>query len=323
MTASYTDRYVWAVIRSIPEKQRTDIERELRASIADDTEARATAGADTETAEREALLALGDPDRLAASYADRPNLLIGPRYYFDYLRLLKVLYAIVLPIAVAAVAVAQFIGGDGIGQIVGGSVATALSVAVHMGFWTTLIFAILERSAEARKGTLDAFKLESLPELPNPKSGAGLGEFITAVVFLVLFGGALVWQQMSSLFRDAAGQPIPFLQPELWDFWLPYTFVLIGAEIVFAAVLFGRGRWTWPLAFVNVALNVAFTVPVLTLLWRNQLVNPDFLAELSWTNPAPAVVAPILTVAFVAIAIGDSFDGLVKANRARRAGVTA
>lgn len=41
---SLTDRYVWATVRSLPEKQRSDIERELRTSIADAVDAKTDAG---------------------------------------------------------------------------------------------------------------------------------------------------------------------------------------------------------------------------------------------------------------------------------------
>src|SRR5690606_7305232 len=80
-SGTLTDRYVYAVIRSLPESQRADIERELRASIADAIETRIEAGEAPEAAERATLTELGDPMRLAGEYADRPSWLIGPKYF--------------------------------------------------------------------------------------------------------------------------------------------------------------------------------------------------------------------------------------------------
>ena len=40
MTATLTDRYIWAVQRSLPEAQRADIDRELRGTIADAVDAK-------------------------------------------------------------------------------------------------------------------------------------------------------------------------------------------------------------------------------------------------------------------------------------------
>lgn len=84
MTTPLFDSYVWAVVRSLPEKQRPEIRRELRASLSDAIEGRIAAGADAESAERAAILELGDPDALAVGYANRPLYLIGPTHFLDY-----------------------------------------------------------------------------------------------------------------------------------------------------------------------------------------------------------------------------------------------
>ena len=73
MTA-LTDRYVWAVLRAVPRSQRTELEREIRALVADAIEARSAEPPLTEeAAERAALAELGDPALLAARYSERPS----------------------------------------------------------------------------------------------------------------------------------------------------------------------------------------------------------------------------------------------------------
>jgi hypothetical protein len=314
--STLTDRYVWAVIRSLPEKQRDDIERELRASIDDAMEARVAAGEAIRTAERDTLLELGDPDRLSASYAERPAYLVGPAHYFDYLRLLKLLYAIVLPIALVAIVIIQILTGASAGQVIGTTIATAIGIAVHIGFWVTLVFVIIDRSEKART-PLTTWAPESLPERSSPR--VGLPELITSLVFLLFFAGAIAWQQFFSVFEDAAGAPVPLLQPELWSLWIPYTYVLIALELVFAIVLYRAGRWTWPLAIVNVVLNVAFLIPAIWLVVTDRVVNPVFLAKLGWPDDVGmSVIAPIIVLVFVGAAAGDAIDGAVKARRASK-----
>ncbi len=51
-TTTLTDRYVDAILRRLPERQRPDIEKELRASIADAVDDRLEAGTDPAEAER-------------------------------------------------------------------------------------------------------------------------------------------------------------------------------------------------------------------------------------------------------------------------------
>ena len=51
-TTTLTDRYVWAVLRSLPEAQRADIDRELRGTIADTIDAKIEAGSEPADASR-------------------------------------------------------------------------------------------------------------------------------------------------------------------------------------------------------------------------------------------------------------------------------
>jgi hypothetical protein len=125
---------------------------------------------------------------------------------------------------------------------------------------------------------------------------------------------AIVWQQVSSVFEDASGAPIPVLQPELWQFWIPALFVAIAAEIVFAVVLFRRG-WSWGLAIANAVLAALVAIPGVLLTLADAIVNPAFLERLNWDDAEVALV-PVLVACFVGVAIWDSIDGFVKARRA-------
>lgn len=317
--ATLVDRYVAAVLRAIPQTQRADIERELRATLADAIDAKIDAGRDPETAELEALRELGEPMRLAAGYAGRPLHLVGPALYVDYVRLLRLLLAIVLPCVVVGLAIAQGLAGAGIGEIIGAAVATTLAVGVHLCFWITLVFVIIERAGT--RTPLLAFDPRQLPDLSATGRGR-LPELVASAVFLVLFVGALFWQQSAAIFTDAAGDPIPVLEPELWGFWLPYGIAIAVLELGFAIVLYRVGRWTVPLAAVNIVLNAAFVVPFAWLLATDQVLNPAFFAEFGWEHVVrpgePGIV--IGTLALVGIGLWDSIDGVWDTVRARRRG---
>jgi len=75
---SLTERYLATALRGIPERQRADVDRELRSSIADAVEDRVVAGEDRVAAEKDVLEGLGNPARLAAEYDGRKLHLIGP-----------------------------------------------------------------------------------------------------------------------------------------------------------------------------------------------------------------------------------------------------
>lgn len=331
--STLTDRYVWAAVRSIPEKQRGELEPELRGLIADTADAQREKGVADSDVERATLVELGDPQRLAAGYTERTLQLIGPRYYLDWLRLLKLLLAIVVPIAAAGAALARLIAGGDVGDVAGALFATAIGVAVHLCFWVTLVFALVERGNSQRSDTnrdtpLLEWTPDSLPQLPAPAARRqSLSELIVSLVFLAVFAGWFVWQQFSSFFTDADGAPIPVLNPSLWNGWMYWFIGLIVLEMVFAVWVYQRGRMTFGLAIINLFLNVAFTVPAVWLLLTEQLINSAFLDAIPGTGAdfetAMSYAIPAIAVVVIGVAVWDVVDGFIKAWRSRNVSDTS
>src|SRR5690625_3304744 len=131
MKSTLTDRYITAAASSLPAHMQTDVRAELEALIVDATEARIEHGKLVVDAERDVLTELGDPAVLAATYAERPLHLVGPKYYLTWLRLLKLLIAIVPACAGLGMAIAQSLSGAAIGDIFAETIALILSVVVH------------------------------------------------------------------------------------------------------------------------------------------------------------------------------------------------
>ena len=317
-----TDRYVWAVLKSLPESKRTDNDRELRASIADDVDARVAAGATPDAAEKAVLTELGEPMRLAAGYAGRPLALIGPDLYVDYVRLLKLLAVTVIPIVAITLFVINALTGAAPGELIGGTVGIVISVGVHLGFWVTLVFALVERMGVAKKSGLkdnSPFDPDDLPAVATGTTG-GRSELIASLVFALLVPVALVWQQISSNFEEADGSPIPVINPALWSFWLPYLIALAVLTGIFAVVLYRVGRWTWPLVVVNAVLTIATIGPMVWLVATGAALNEAYLDRLGWAEfvAAGSPGATIASIALVAIggwAIADSVIKTVQADR--------
>lgn len=316
-TATLTDRYVYAAARDVPEAQRTEFARELRERIADEVDARLAAadGTSTEDAEAAVLRELGDPSALAAAYVDRPLQLIGPRYYLTWKRLLTLLYSIVLPVTAGAVLLAQLLAGSEPGEVAVEVIGTVVALVVHLGFWVTLVFAILERSPGTQ--AVEQWTPDKLPEIRDEGRAGRLGDLIASLVFLTLFAVLILWQQVSPPFFDGPGEAIAVLDPDLWSFWLPYFLVLIVLEMLFAVAIY-LGGWNWRLAIANLVLNVAFTVPALWLLATGQLFNPAFLDAVGWPwGEAAGVTTTVLVIVFIGVAVWDVIDGVIKTVRGR------
>lgn len=327
-TTTLTERYIAATVKSITPSAQDDVRAELAASIDDAIEARLEQGEPREAAERAVLTELGDPGILAASYADRPLHLIGPRFYLTWWRLLKLLLIIVPPIAMIGVALGTVISGGDVGAVIGAMVAVAISSVVHIGFWTTLVFVILERTNS--ESTLPEWDLDQLPE--PTVNGVGRADLIASLAFLVIGIGAIFWDRFLGFF-PTGGDPIPVLNPGLWPWGITILFALIVAEVLLAVAIYAHGRWNTLFAWINTALAVAFAVWSLTLLVRGELINPAFLdfvvtaggEGLSRGNAGAAeqggvfrILAVLTGFCMALFPVWDIIDGWLKTRRAGR-----
>lgn len=317
MDATLTDRYIHAVTRTIPESQRADVAAELRALIGDELDVRIAAGEEAAASERVVLEELGDPDELAARFADRPLHLIGPRYYLDWLRLVKLLGWIVIPLATVGIALGQTLAGESLISIFAATLGGAISVAVHLVFWTTLVFAVVERSG-AGTGPLAPWTIDRLP-LENPDTGARFRDVITSLVFLAVAAAAMVWDQLVGAVY-IQGHWMSFLSPALWPWWFGGLLVAMGVEAILQLVVYLSGRWSAVLSTVNAALNIVIAASAIALLSQGMLLNPEF-----WTVAIPTpdagkvfgIISVITGFAIAAVAVWDSLDAFRKWWRTR------
>ncbi|WP_377641737.1 permease prefix domain 1-containing protein [Oryzobacter terrae] len=309
---SLTDRYVTATVRGLDEGQRADVERELRATIEDMVDARLDTGAapTREEAERAVLIELGDPMRLAAGYSGSPLHLIGPTVFPQWRRLVVLLLWTVVPIVTVLNLVIRLfvddVAADGVGPAFGSAAGLAVQVAIHVVFWTTLVFAVLERTQPATD--LGGWDPHQLPEDDQARS-VGLGETVASLVFLVLIALAIVWQHVNSPVR-AAGEAVPVLDPALWSLWIPVFLVVVVGHAVVAVLTFRAGRWTLPLALVGVALDVVATAVMVWLLQTGQLFNAAFLDVITaggWVD-AERDLTLGLTVGIIGITVWDQVE---------------
>ncbi|MDX2376014.1 permease prefix domain 1-containing protein [Microbacterium sp. LRZ72] len=314
-TASLTDRYVAAAVRGVPEKARADLAAELRASIADQVDARTAAGEPADAAERAVITGFGDPDVLAAGYADRPLQLIGPRFYLTWRRLLTLLLWIVVPIIGFIVAAVEIVEGEAVGAVITAVWVAVLGVGVQLCFWVTVVFAVLERTGAGKAMPIESWSPDRLPE-PR-QQGAGLPELIGSLVFLCAVAGAVVWDRLFGLVYVGDGWRAA-LSPQLWPWWVAGLFVILVAEAVFAVVLYRMRRWTYGLAAVNAVLALAFAIPAIVLTAGGMVIDPALYAYAGDAAAQVQVVIPTaIAIGIAAIALWDIADGFFKARTAR------
>lgn len=315
MNTSLSERYIAATINELPAQMHTDVRAELEASIADAISARMDHGEDRATAEHAVLTEMGDPAVLAAGYAERPLQLIGPRYYLTWWRLLRRLLFIVPPIVLGISAFAQILAGATIGEVIAEAIIATISTILHLCFWVTLAFAVIERNGG------DLGIRWTVKDLPVPQEHRrGKSDLIASLVFLAIMLAVLVWDQTHTFIR-VDQDAISVLNSELWPWAMAGLIALILLEAVFAIVLYARGGWSVSMAILNTVLNIAVFSWFVTLLVQGELFSPEFvnLAVLNGLNQeVRSILGIIFGFAVAAICLGDSIDGVVKTRKAQR-----
>jgi len=329
MTTDLTDRYIWAVVRLLPEARRDDLDAELRSLVADMVDARLDtadpdqAPAEPDAIEREVLAELGDPDLMAARYAEPQRSLIGPELFPAYLRTLKVIGAIAVPVvALLSVLGRASDGSDdtNVGEVIGAAISGAYHAAIQVALWVTLFYAISGWRRRPADWTPD-----DLPDLPADRgTGPGVGELAFGVVVTILAGVALVGQHVRPLLRDDDGDGVPFLDPDLWGGAGQVLLALLAASLLVQGLVLAHHGWTMRTAVANAVVNAGSLGVVAWASFGGWLINDRFLALLAergdWERvPTVNAWTPVLLIG--AIEVWDTVDAFRHARRAEAARV--
>ncbi|GAA1126893.1 HAAS signaling domain-containing protein [Citricoccus alkalitolerans] len=312
MTA-LTRRYIDRVVAHVPEGQREDISRELAALISDMQEERLANGAGEAAAERDALEELGDPARLAARYRNAPNYLIGPELYPVYVRALQwlvpvvLLVSLIVNIVVYSATEAEANIGAMIGQIVGPLISAL--------FWilgsVTLFFWVFERVAQPRDKTAvarDGARQWSVDDLGIEMAHAreARSEAIGGLVMVVLL--ALVpLIPTSFLYVGHLNAGGPFVNQDLWNFWLPAYYVLLAVEAMLGIWTIARGRTTRPRLAARAALDVVAGVFFTVLVLTQQVIDPAINSGILQTSGATDWVDVLYLVVVWVVVLWDLY----------------
>jgi hypothetical protein len=291
------DRYVYTALRRVPEQQRADIDRELRASIEDAVDARVDAGEERAAAVEATLNDLGDPDRLADSYAGRTGYLIGPAMFPPWRRLNVTLLSTVLPLVVVVMVVLEVLDDKSFGAVVGTAVTTTLTVGVQMLFWTTLIFAVIERTGATKDRLRAPWSVKDLPRYEA--SRMPIGQLAMSLAWPALLIAALVWQQFTF--------GIPVLDPANWSFWWPYFIVVLVLQGAYQVWVWRLATWNRTVTVVNAVLQLASAVPLVWLLATDRFFNPEFL-QFAPAGSEPDVKRWLSGVIIVIVVAGTAWD---------------
>jgi len=313
------ERYVYAVTKHMPDDQRQEVAKELRANIEDMLEDK---GSRSEKHIKQVLIELGDPDVLAATYRGSKQYVVGPEYYPVYVRTLRLVAAIGLPLAFALNAIARVVqDGFSVGALIGTSVATLITVTAHIVFWTTLVFVIIERTKTSRQQAFGEWTPDSLPEL-LAKQHIPTSEVITDFVG---YGFIALLPYISGQFLGYKenGAFVETLNPALWD-WAPFITAIGVLGLIKAGLKLYTKNWTMRLASFNVLVNAAAIAGLLLLYANTDIINPDMVRVIQQhatdsSIEIPQIIDWVFLIGIMSTVCTYIFDSVMSVLKSRNA----
>jgi hypothetical protein len=289
------ERYVHEVGRYVPQKERADIQAELRSQIHDQLEDRYEGAPTTENV-AEVLKDLGKPRRMATSYGGE-QYLIGPDLYPVMMMVLRRGWVVVPPIVVLVNVIVALFGGD---TVTFGGLVVQTFLNVMQALWiltgvVVVIFAILQHSGEDLDeitGQSKVFDPYALPEIDDPAGidrveasfGVAIGTFFTIVLIYYLRVGGLT-------LRFNLGDPGEVLPVPV--FWLVVLILAVVGQVVMNLVALRRNRWSVGTLLLEATFEVvgAFGLyyAVLEPLWAALLDAVPALANVPFIGRGPEV----------------------------------
>lgn len=293
METELMERYLYDVTRRLPEKQKKDIEKELRTLIEDMAEERRERGEEPEGIMEKVLEELGAPAKLAAKYRGEGEHLIGGEYYALYCQILKIVLLCVgagmaLSALVSVIVTATTESMDGFirsvqgGMIDLGTIPTALVQAFG---WVTLVFFFMERNQVKIQKTKEPWKVSGLPQIPYKKAVISRGDSIVGIVFGVVFLVIFICvpEYLGFWIKNGNGEMIsvPLFNMHIWNRLLPLLVLSFGLGIVDDLVKLIVGQYNLLVMGVSIVCTISSLAVTCYLFKGTVLFNPNFMQEIS------------------------------------------
>jgi len=305
------DRYLAEVERRLPVRKRADVIAELRSSLNDALERKAT-GSATEEDIVAVLRELGPPAAVAASYNPAPQHLIGPAWFPIFKIVTKICllgYAIAL---VVQFAIHLFVAqrGDSLRGIVGGTVESVV--------WTigviVLSFHLLERLNVPLNLPVREWDPRRLPEPAPPGDRVSLLETIVSFIISAVFLVFLVRIGRSTGLPEVAFLPI---LNEVFRETMNWFYAAALANLAYYALLLWHTRKTAFTRLASLAAGAVGAWACLRIALGLQVRQSDLVA--AGLPPAIALIAItsvfITALGIFAIAIWDAAQGLSRGGK--------
>lgn len=283
------ERYVHQVGRYLPQKERAEIEAELRSMIQDQLDDRFE-GTPSPADVASVLTELGDPRQMAASYGSQ-QYLVGPDLYPSMMRVLRLGWVRVPMVVVILNIVWTLITSQEgtLFEVFFETLSNVLLATFLFSAIVVLVFAIAQHSEVEMDEKKPTFNPLDLPAVDDPGAvdyvemtfGLALGAFALFIFLYFLHVGGLTLRFNLS----DPGKVIPV--PKEWLILLPINSIVLTLVNLWAL---WRNRWTAGLSFAQLMIELFGVVCLYFVLYR------PLLDRISWVPEIVAIITAFIMV---------------------------
>jgi hypothetical protein len=310
MMSELVERYVNHVGRYLPEKDRTEIETELRSLIQDkldDRYGRSPSQADV----AKVLTELGDPRLMATSYGSQ-QYLVGPALYPHLMTTLRIGWMIIPSLAVVLnlIDIAASSAERTLIELAIELVAGAAEASLMFSAIVVLVFAILQHSGVKLDLQGSAFDPLKLPAVDDPRRvnriETAFGITTGVLVSLALLNFVRIGGLSLSLNPSDPGNVIPIAME-----WIPPAVIAMIAMAGLQIFVMVRNSWSVVLWVIETALEVFIGIALYFALWIPLFDHLLTVAPNLAKIPGMSSAAIIIGVSSVAIALINGGSKLI------------
>jgi len=297
------DRYMLAVRRALPGKQREDISREIRSHILDMLEERYSQENDITKSQVSSVLGeMGAPRKVAVQFGPQ-RVLISARLFPSYILVLKIVAAAVSGALAISYVITTVIGGVLFtGKLVLELLGSIWSGVLSAGAFVTLVFAIIEHHTRDKDieelKDLEKFNINDLPELAEEEKDPSVAVIIFEIVmgvigmaflsFIYNNGGMIIFIKNP----QSSAQVVQIFTENFLRF-VPTMLALAGLDVARSSLLLAQGQrtslsnwWRICLKAANIVLTFFLlqAFPLFTLTGVQALPNAPDIGYANITN---------------------------------------
>ena len=281
----WIERYIYAVVKRLPDDMKKEVSEELRANIND-----MLSDKPTEQEIETVLRKLGTPKVLANNYRGKDRYVVSPLFYDDYINVLKIVIIIfaVISVVFGSIDAAISLHSTNVFEMifeVFGDVFSGVFEGLFQAFAiVTIIFWIM--SHVSQKSTCEEFKLKDLPEIPKTTSAKiGRTGSVVGLIFGVTF--SVIWVAILMRYLDYFGiynngtYLAPIFNQNTTDAFIPYFVASAVFVLVVSLLKIYYAEWRLEVTIPYTLYQVFSSILAIIFVTHPDLIHADLFEWIS------------------------------------------